>query len=48
MNKTKMEIEKIKNFFESTNTQCENLSKENENLKIILQSSEEDNCSLTK
>ena len=48
MNNTKLEIEKIKKYFEQTNTQCENLSKEHENLKILLQSLEEDNMSLTK
>jgi len=48
MNNTKIEIEKIKKFFELTNNQCESLSKEHENLKIVLQSLEEDNNSLTK
>jgi prefoldin subunit 5 len=48
MNNTKLEIEKIKRHFEQTNSQCENLSKEHDTLKITLQSLEEDNCSLSK
>lgn len=48
MNNTKVDIENIKKYFEQTNTQCENLSKEHDYLKITLQSLEEDNQSLTK
>jgi len=48
MNSTRNEIDKIKKNFEYTNFQCENLSKENENLKILLKSLEEDKDSLEK
>ena len=48
MNTTRNEIDKIKKNFEYTNFQCENLSKENENLKVLLKSLEEDKDTLEK
>lgn len=48
MNATRNEIDKIKKNFEYTNFQCDTLSKENENLKILLNSLLEDKDSLEK
>jgi hypothetical protein len=47
MNSTKLEIEKIKKYFEETNSKCESINKEHDNLKITLITLEEDNLSLT-
>lgn len=48
MTDTRNEIDKIRKNFEEINIKCQNLSKENESLKIINQSLLEDNLSLEK
>lgn len=48
MSNTKYEIEKIQKNFEETNAQSDGLAKQNEILRITLQSLEEDNANLEK
>jgi hypothetical protein len=48
MNNTRNEIDKIRKHFEETNYNCEILSKENDSLKINLQSLQEDNENILK
>jgi hypothetical protein len=48
MNFTRLEIEKIRKLFADTNSECENLTKENDNLKMAYQILEDDKRSYSK